>query len=727
MTDEPTVLDFFKALVTPWRGAPPSLWGDEGEGVEKAPAEEISAELLAAQDVAPAIDVPIPETKTTIKAPAITISLPWRGLIALAVALIAQRSLEPAPDRTWTAGAIFYGIAAAWLVWADWRGEWQIAPHPEEPAAEFGITYQPIFLLLGAISGLAAFVTFGGDLFTPLNITLWLLSLLFIARAFWSPPPGSLFTNLTSTFKKLTQTHWQIKITRWTLVLFLLAGLAVFFRAYRLDQIPAEMTSDHAEKLMDVVDVLNGQTHIFFPRNTGREAIQFYITAAVSRIFGTGISFQSLKLGTFIVGMITLFYIYLLGKELGGKETALWATAFAAIGYWPNTITRVALRFSLYPLFVAPTLYYLLRGLRRRSRNDMILAGLFLGLGLHGYTPFRIVPFVVVAAIGLYLLHRQSSGQRRQTVYMLIVLAFVSFIVFLPLLRYALEYPDTFAFRAFSRLGDWERPLPGPAYLIFLNNLWRAVTMFFWDNGQVWLVSIPNRPALDIASAALLFTGLVLLVLRYLRQKHWRDLFLVLSIPMLMLPSILSLAFPDENPVLNRTSGALVPVFLIVGISLASLRSKMEVKSGKTLSWVLALALLAISAFQNYDLVFNKYAQQYQLSSWNTSEMDHLVKDFFATSGNPEGVWVISYPYWVDTRLVGLNAGYAMKDYAITIDRLESTRVNRGFKLFILNQQDQASLDVLRQYYPQGWLRRYISSTGTPEKDFLLYYAPPEQ
>ena len=70
----------------------------------------------------------------------------------------------------------------------------------------------------------------------------------------------------------------------------------------------------------------------------------------------------------------------------------LFALLFAGIGYWPNVISRVGLRFPLYPLFVAPTLYYLLRGLRTRNRNDFILSGLFLGLGLHGYSPIRILP-----------------------------------------------------------------------------------------------------------------------------------------------------------------------------------------------------------------------------------------------------------------------------------------------------------------------------------------------
>ena len=38
------------------------------------------------------------------------------------------------------------------------------------------------------------------------------------------------------------------------------------------------------EKLLDVNDVLHGQFSIFFPRNTGREAFQFYLIAATVKL-----------------------------------------------------------------------------------------------------------------------------------------------------------------------------------------------------------------------------------------------------------------------------------------------------------------------------------------------------------------------------------------------------------------------------------------------------------
>ena len=171
------------------------------------------------------------------------------------------------------------------------------------------------------------------------------------------------------------------------------------------------MFSDHAEKLLDVMDVLNGKTSIFFVRNTGREAFQFYLTAAIINLFHTGISFLSLKLGTVAGGLITLPFIYLLAKEMTNKWVGLLAMLLAGAAYWPNVISRVALRYTLYPLFTAPVMFFLFRGLKRRSRNDLIVSGLLLGLGLHGYSPVRILPVYVVLVFVMYWLHTRPRGK----------------------------------------------------------------------------------------------------------------------------------------------------------------------------------------------------------------------------------------------------------------------------------------------------------------------------
>jgi 4-amino-4-deoxy-L-arabinose transferase-like glycosyltransferase len=487
------------------------------------------------------------------------------------------------------------------------------------------------------------------------------------------------------------------------------------------------MVSDHAEKILDIWDVTQGEMSIFFPRNTGREAFQMYLTALVIKLFGTGFTFDSLKIGTALSGLVTLPFIYLLGKEIANKRVGLFALLFAGIAYWPNVISRVALRFTIYPLFVAPTLFFLIRGIRRSNRNDFILAGLTLGLGLHGYTPFRIVPIVIVVAVGLYLLHSQSKGYRKQTLIHLALLALIALIVFLPLLRFWIENPVNFGYRAFTRFGTLESPLPGPGWQIFLNNLWNAVVMFFWSNGETWPVSIPYRPALGIVSAALFFLAVVLMFFRYVRQRNWLDLFLILSVPMLMLPSILSLAFPSENPTLNRTAGALVPVFILVGLSmdgvLGSVEKNLVSLIGRRVAWVVGAVLLVWSAYQNYDLVFNQYQDNYARSSWNTSEIGQVIRDYTLTIGSPESAYVVAYPHWVDTRLVGINAGYPTRDFAIWEEDFPRTLEIEGPKLFILKLDDSQSLSTLQSLYPQGHLRLFESQVSN--KDFYEYYVLP--
>jgi hypothetical protein len=348
-------------------------------------------------------------------------------------------------------------------------------------------------------------------------------------------------------------------------------------------------------------------------------------------------------------------------------------------------------------------------------------------MGLHGYSATRFLPILVVVAVVLFLIHRQSAGYRRQTVWGFIVLVLIAFIVFLPLFRYALEDPGMYTYRILSRISSSEQPLPGPAWQIFLDNLWKAVTMFAWSNGETWVHSIPHRPALDIVTAALFYLGILLVFIRYLRKRHWLDIFLVLSIPLLMMSSILSLAFPGENPSLNRTAGAIVPVFLVIGLGLDGILSGLESSLtrvwGKRLAWGVGIGLLAWSSLHNYDLVFNQYYEQFRQSAWNTSEVGHVIRSFADSVGTADSAWVVGSPHWVDTRLVGINAGFPTKDYAIWPDHFHDTLTVDPPKMFIIRPEEETSLAALQEMYPQGWIALYTSEV--PTKDFYIFFVPP--
>jgi hypothetical protein len=721
--DEPSVLDYIKAKLTPWRGPAPQV-----PPIEVSSDPSIEKEAWSPDGITPQV------SDRSETAPILGI-VPWRTLGALLLALFAQGSFEPSPDRSWVFGAFLYGIAILLFAWAYLSKEWVFFGDQEQPRSESwlrddaqAMIYNPTYLLVSLIFTLVGLWLFRDNRFNLFNLMLWLAALVLIIKAFWVEKNGSLsWIGWLRDF--LARPGWRIDIQRGFLPLLAAIALVIFFRVYRLGEVPPQMVSDHAEKLLDVWDVLQGQTAVFFTRNTGREGLQMYLTAAVVRLTGLELNFLSMKIGTVLAGLLTLPYLYLLGNEVGNsRRVGFLAILFGGIAYWPNVISRVALRFSLYPLFVAPVLYYLVRGLRTSNRNDFILAGLFLGIGLHGYTPIRILPVLVIVGVGLYLLHKGSAGLRRLSIFHLLILALVAVVAFLPLLSYALQNPDTFGYRAFTRLGTIERPLPGPALPIFLDNLWNALTMFAWDNGNIWLVSIGHRPALDLVSGALFHLGIVLLVVRYLYRRRWQDLFLLLSIPLLMLPSILSLAFPEENPALNRASGALVPVFVVVGIALDSflkaLEQRFSTHSSRLISYGLVGLLLLLSATQNYSLVFGRYQAFYEAVSWNTTELGQAIRDFSNTIGDPDSAWVLAFPHWVDTRLVGMHAGRPTKDYAIFPDELSSTLVVPGPKLFLVHPNDEEGQSRLEAFYPEGWLQVYDSQVET--KDFLLFFVPPE-
>jgi hypothetical protein len=200
----------------------------------------------------------------------------------------------------------------------------------------------------------------------------------------------------------------------------------------------------------------------------------------------------------------------------------------------------------------------------------------------------------------------------------------------------------------------------------------------------------------------------------------------------------LSLAFPAENPALNRAGGAYVPVFVIVAMALDGLVSATlntglaSIGRGKLrtgFAWGLAVVLMAWSGVQNYDLVFHQYYEAFRTGSWNSSEMGAVIKQFKATYGETDTVWIVPFPHWVDTRLPGVWAGIPNRDFAMWRDNLPETVQLPGPKLFMVKANlqmpeanDQETLDVLKELYPNGTLELHHSDVEG--HDFWIYSVP---
>jgi hypothetical protein len=206
------------------------------------------------------------------------------------------------------------------------------------------------------------------------------------------------------------------------------------------------------------------------------------------------------------------------------------------------------------------------------------------------------------------------------------------------------------------------------------------------------------------------------------------DLFALLSIPILMLPSTLSLAFPDENPAPNRASGVMVPVFAIAALPLAAfpewVRGTWSGKRAFGASLAALAGLVALAASTNHHLVFSRYAQDMVGTSWNTAEAGQVIRWFATSVGDYDHVHVLCHPHWMDSRLVAIHAGAPGRDFAVPCDRkMEELSARQDVEqpqLFLLHPDDEEGLAVLQSVFPSGELSRYISAYEG--KDFLSFY-----
>ena len=713
---EPTVLEWFISLLK-LRPLPiPEQAAPEPKPVE---VPEVIEEVLAAEPVIPV--PPLAKEIPAFRLQAAHIRLP----AALLLALVAQFRLEQRPDNiVWS--VIPYLLAMALIGWAFWEGDFPKISLSSARGKIKPIRVRLPWLIAAAFLSLFTFLISKDNRFSLSLLVIWGGALICTMLSLWEGEfqPRLVWEKIKNRFPRKAI---RLKINGWNLLVLASILLVTYFRFTQLQTVPYEMTSDQAEKLLDVVDVLNGKYSIYFPRNTGREAIQFYLAAATDKLLGTGISFITLKLGTALIGLVTLPYIYLFAREVGGREVGLAALLLAGVAYWPNTISRMGLRFPLYPVFTAPVFYHMARGLRRKQRNHLLLAGLFAGLALHGYSPARVVPLTLAVGVIIYLAHRIARGQRGAVIGWLVAAGLIALVIFLPLFRVALKMPDLFMLRTLSRMGTTERPLPGPALKILLSNIWRGLTMFGWDNGGIWVISIPHRPALDWVTGALFHLGIVFVAVRYIKQRNWLDLFLLLSIPLLMLPSTLSLAFPSENPAPNRAAGAIVPAFTLAALPLAIIpawvRDHWKNHRAHTVSLLVVTGMFLLSANINFRLVFHDFADQYRRGAWNTSDVGRVIRSFAESVGSFDTAHVVPYPHWMDTRLVGMIAGKPTVDYALWPDNFDSLLSEQRAQMLILHPDDTEALDKLNELFPTGEVSRRTSEIEG--KDFMIFFVPP--
>ncbi len=591
-----------------------------------------------------------------------------------------------------------------------------------------------VLIAAALVFGATAFAMSYGNLYRVSNVIPWLASLVCWWLAWMvtgknkgKPTEPAQPVPLSSTSSRSVRSFAPL------LLLLGILAIGLAFRYVDLADNPREMNSDHAEKLLDIRDIINGAPHIFFERNTGREPEGFYWTVLLIQVFDLQQNFIALKLGTAFIGWLMLPAIYMLAREVFGTRTALLATLFGAVASWAVLTSRFGLRFPFAPCAVAWTMYFLVRGLRRGERNSMLAAGIWSGIGMQGYTAYRfmgiVAPLIVLFWVAWTWRHGQRALARASLGSGLLALV-MAVLVMMPLLRYGFDHPDQLFYRAATRVGTTSDTLPQNAVGIFANNVKNVLLMFNYTHDEVWVHNLPDRPAMDDVLGALLVIGAAgSLVLSVRRQSIWPAMLFGSGVLMLI-PSALSIAYPRENPSVVRTSGAIPMLVIVCAVIPGNLLDNQRLFSHSitrsTLIGLTTLTLCASTIGINIQRVFVDYPAEYCPRAQDASDIAHAMDAWVAASSDHlrTNAWIVGYPYWVDSRAIGVWIGDITFPNTIgaSVGLPDVTEADlHGLPgWFVLNQHDTESLRALSRKYPQGRATLMVG-TQCSEKRFIVF------
>ncbi len=614
--------------------------------------------------------------------------------------------------------------------------------------------------------------------FTFIGVVCWMLSILTWVGALLDR--DVLVLDLPARILKRILAPLQQPISgrlTWTaVVLIVILLVGAWFRFSNLSAYPPDMTSDHVEKLLDTQRVLDGNPDlggrsIFFPNNGGRESFQMYYLAVLKTITGMPLSFDLLKIGTGIEGMIMILVAWWMGRAIFGDEdrqlgnlAGLVMAALVATSFWGVLLSRLGLRIVTTTIVSGLLFIFFARALRYNRRSDYMIAGFILGAGMYCYQAVRMLPVVVIAGFILALLIRARSRRAIRTYTVnVICLIVISLAVFVPLAHYAEQYPDAFWQRTAARLfGDdivrdqntgkmiqlhltlqdrldaFAKNLP-----VLSDNMKKSLLMFNWKGDRSWFNGIPGgNPEMDFFAGALFVMGLGLIVARIIRRRDPVDWLLLISIPILLLSTALSIAYTIEVPSSTRASATFPVVYLIAALPLAVILQKVlktfppsRLRVGLI---AIPVVLLIFGAMMNANSYFVDAMSEYRDSSLPHHQAGLALKGFIDSTGAPGNAFMIAYDYWWDNRALAIEAGDPTWHNTIpTHDDIRNQilnliRINMGTKyeletdrqlMFFLNKDDTEAAGVLQQMFPNGSLISVPSYNST--RDFKLYITSP--
>jgi len=368
-----------------------------------------------------------------------------------------------------------------------------------------------------------------------------------------------------------------------TVAVVLILILAAFFRFYDIKNYPSGLWPDEAGNGQDVKLILKGDIRPFYERNNGREALFFYLQAAMVKAFGIGV--WPLHVASGIVGLLTVLVMYHATRIWFGRLSGLLAALFLATNQWHVTLSRTGFRAIMVPLFIAlftwcigQTIMAVKRGKLWQSYLFGALSGISFMGGFYTYIAYRAMIGVVLGVVILLLvaaLHPKIGFPHFRRYGKHILIGWIAAaIIFIPLGWYFIQHPESFLGRAgqvsvFNADLQVNHSVPQTMLLVTK----KTVLSFFTEGDHNWRHNVAGYPLLNPLVGLLFILGLIWVIhgtvtvfweIAKGREVHLGMIYpyILLLLAGMMVPVVTT---AEGIPHALRSLGLLFPIFFLAG------------------------------------------------------------------------------------------------------------------------------------------------------------------
>lgn len=397
-------------------------------------------------------------------------------------------------------------------------------------------------------------------------------------------------------------------------ILTLILALAAFLRIYKadfqsiaVDEILSMNNSDPKLTFKQLYDSVLFWEYL--------PPLYFYLLRIVFEIFG----FTTLvgRLFSAFIGIIGVYAIYLLGKEIFNKRTGLIAALFLSVNYFHIFYSQEIRLYGMLFLFTTLSFYRLVIFIRKSSVKNAIYYGIFTGLIVNSHF-FGFITIFSQCLILLYFIVKSNPENRKKTFISSLIAAGVALLLILPCTDTIKKMLEIKSF--------WVAPPTGDTYTNLLKEFFGNSEMVLFAMGIVFMsyfIAIFNKRSKDdiesIKSNKLIFSAVILF------------LWFIISLLIPLLKSYL-----DVSMILNRYFVSLVAVMLI-GLAIGVDRIKNNT--------IKAIVIVYITFFSMIDLfVVKKYYSNPNKTQFR--ELTNAIKERNTDNSKIVTVWSWLMPYF---------------------------------------------------------------------------------